>query len=601
MRRRFEKTLPGQKQLKFARFRADKLFMDDITKSISNYWVTGTSNRSIAFRKTPRSSVPAWLVAGLLLQCCVGSALGASSTVTLNNYDALQPIFYLTSGTLAPVGTYVELLGGPIGGPLAPVASSSNGAGEFRIDNPGYFDAGIGVIPGVTANGLAEFQLRAWTSADSYADATYRGQTTIWQQLTGSWDSNAAPPQPPSGPPAQIPSAIVIAPAGAVLTLLSSPASGGQATANPPPGSGGQYVKGTSVTLTASAAGGYRFASWSGVPAGAENRNPLSGFIMDGDKTVTAKFVLVLQIVTQPGSVSIPIGASASFSVVATPPGSLQYQWRKNGNNLADSATCTGTRTATLVVSNAQREDAGSYDVVVTLGADSVTSQAATLTVIAPVRVAIGRSAAGGGLVLSLLDGTPGSQYAIEATDNFLTWTPVFTGTANVAGTFVWPIPFEASRSQRYFRAAAAPSIDSLKATIRLNNWDSNQAIYYQTLGSLAQVGTMVELMAGPVGGSMSPVYSSSTGNPFVFTLGNPGYFDAGIGIVPLLAANAWAQFQLLAWQGAATYDAAPVRGQSTIFQEQTGSWNSQAIPPAPPTGPALNLTAPVVIQNVMP
>ncbi|GAB5558935.1 MAG: hypothetical protein SynsKO_05820 [Synoicihabitans sp.] len=79
---------------------------------------------------------------------------------------------------------------------------------------------------------------------------------------------------------------------------------------------------------------------------------------------------------TQPESQSANQGTSVTFTVVATGTEPLSYQWRKGGVNI-DGAT-----SATLQLANVQPADAADYDVVVTNSVDTVTSAAATLTVV---------------------------------------------------------------------------------------------------------------------------------------------------------------------------------------------------------------------------
>ncbi|HEU4399524.1 MAG TPA: PQQ-dependent sugar dehydrogenase [Actinomycetota bacterium] len=82
------------------------------------------------------------------------------------------------------------------------------------------------------------------------------------------------------------------------------------------------------------------------------------------------------QIGAQPQDVTVGIGGSASFSVVAsgTPP--LGYQWRRNGANIPGA---TGT---SYTLTNAQAADNGArFSVVVTNQYGSVTSREALLTV----------------------------------------------------------------------------------------------------------------------------------------------------------------------------------------------------------------------------
>ncbi len=83
-------------------------------------------------------------------------------------------------------------------------------------------------------------------------------------------------------------------------------------------------------------------------------------------------------ITTPPASQAVTAGQSAAFSVTASGTATLKYQWRFNGTNLA------GATNATLARSNVQTTNAGSYTVVVTNVAGSVTSAVATLTVLVP-------------------------------------------------------------------------------------------------------------------------------------------------------------------------------------------------------------------------
>lgn len=81
-------------------------------------------------------------------------------------------------------------------------------------------------------------------------------------------------------------------------------------------------------------------------------------------------------ITSQPVSATVASGGSASFSVTAT--GATGYQWVFNNNNIGGA---TGT---THTIANATSANAGSYRVVVSNGAGSVSSDTVTLTVNAP-------------------------------------------------------------------------------------------------------------------------------------------------------------------------------------------------------------------------
>ena len=58
----------------------------------------------------------------------------------------------------------------------------------------------------------------------------------------------------------------------------------------------------------------------------------------------------------------------------------LTYQWQRNGMNLSDGAKYSGSTTASLRVVAVMREDEGNFTCVVTNAVDSITSNAAELT-----------------------------------------------------------------------------------------------------------------------------------------------------------------------------------------------------------------------------
>jgi hypothetical protein len=83
-------------------------------------------------------------------------------------------------------------------------------------------------------------------------------------------------------------------------------------------------------------------------------------------------------ITTQPQSVTVAVGGTATFSVTASGDPPLSYQWRRNNTDLA------GKTDSTLTLINVQATNAGTYSVVVSHGADSVTSSNALLRVLVP-------------------------------------------------------------------------------------------------------------------------------------------------------------------------------------------------------------------------
>lgn len=85
-------------------------------------------------------------------------------------------------------------------------------------------------------------------------------------------------------------------------------------------------------------------------------------------------------ITTQPSSVTLTAGSTATFSVAATGTGALSYQWHFNNSPIS------GATGSSYIFSNVQSAHQGGYKVVVSNSAGSATSATATLTVTVPVQ-----------------------------------------------------------------------------------------------------------------------------------------------------------------------------------------------------------------------
>jgi choice-of-anchor B domain-containing protein len=92
-------------------------------------------------------------------------------------------------------------------------------------------------------------------------------------------------------------------------------------------------------------------------------------------------FNLCPAITQQPASQQAVAGSSAMFTVLASAPGALSYQWSKDNVPLADGSGVSGATTATLVLTGVDLSDAGSYDCLVTASCGSILSNAAILDV----------------------------------------------------------------------------------------------------------------------------------------------------------------------------------------------------------------------------
>ncbi len=143
-----------------------------------------------------------------------------------------------------------------------------------------------------------------------------------------------------------------------------------------------------------------------------------------------------LSITTQPGSQSVTEGQTASFSVAATGSGTLTYQWQQSTDS-GDSWTDISGATNTIYTITTTTADMSGYQYhcVVTDGSNnSVTSQAATLTVTAATVSVTGVSLDKTELSLTV-GGTETLTATVapdNATDKTVTWTSSDSAVATV-------------------------------------------------------------------------------------------------------------------------------------------------------------------------
>jgi hypothetical protein len=169
----------------------------------------------------------------------------------------------------------------------------------------------------------------------------------------------------------------------------------------------------------------------------------------------TVTVVAPPSISAQPGNLSQCVGTNANFSVTASGTG-LTYQWRKGGSNI------TGATTSAYTISNIQTTDAGSFDVVISSGNCSATSNAATLTVNVLPTITLGanpsvcKGTTTTSLTYSATTGSP-DQYSVNY--NATAEAAGFLDVTNIAlpGTISLTVP-------------ANPSVITYSATLTVRN-----------------------------------------------------------------------------------------------------------------------------------
>jgi hypothetical protein len=132
---------------------------------------------------------------------------------------------------------------------------------------------------------------------------------------------------------------------------------------------------GSSTPVTATAEASHRFTGWSGPGFPATQSNPLIVHDVMSDLKVTASFMPAgPMIVAAPANQTVKLGATVTFTVMASGLGTLHYQWSKNGT-LVPGATASSYTTSSTTLD----DDGAVFSVAVSDDFGSVTASA-TLT-----------------------------------------------------------------------------------------------------------------------------------------------------------------------------------------------------------------------------
>lgn len=110
------------------------------------------------------------------------------------------------------------------------------------------------------------------------------------------------------------------------------------------------------------------------------------GSVISSNATLTVLFPP--SFISQPANQDVVLSSNVSFAATASGTEPLRYQWQKNGINLIDSGPVSGSTTTNLTIANAQTNDAGSYQLIVTNDYGSVTGAVAVLSILVPAAIA---------------------------------------------------------------------------------------------------------------------------------------------------------------------------------------------------------------------
>lgn len=194
-------------------------------------------------------------------------------------------------------------------------------------------------------------------------------------------------------------------------------------------------------------------------------------------------------IATQPSSQTIGKNADATFSVTANGTSPLSYQWRFN------AASISGATASVYSRSHVQASDVGSYSVVVTNIAGTVTSDDATLT-LSPCSIHLLNIVSNfdGSLALTWSTDT-GNAYTLQTKDNLsdAQWTMFGT---YVADNSILTVSLARTNAQKFYRLASDCTQSETAGFVELSlpgNSDSYVSVpFVRTPAASGSVGTVV-------------------------------------------------------------------------------------------------------------
>jgi glucose/arabinose dehydrogenase len=116
----------------------------------------------------------------------------------------------------------------------------------------------------------------------------------------------------------------------------------------------------------------YNYSNWA---HGGSQTQTISTPVNNTSYTANFAVSALPAITSQPQSITVAPGSSATFSVTASGAAPLSYQWKKNGTNIS------GATSSSYTIASVTTASAGNFSVAVSNSSGTVTSNNATLTV----------------------------------------------------------------------------------------------------------------------------------------------------------------------------------------------------------------------------
>lgn len=268
-----------------------------------------------------------------------------------------------------------------VGVPIAGIGFGINGPG---VGQPGSWVVGGSIPPGLnfsglTAPGSLNISNLALTGTPT-AGGTYLVTLQGWENANRK--GNGSPIYPytivVAGAAAAVAPVFTAQPGGQTVDVGGGAVFSAAATGTPSPGF--QWLKDGAAIAGATNAS-YTLAAVRSVDAGAyavvatNSAGSVTSSPAQLAVTATAPPAVAPVFTTPPSAQTIVVGGSVTFTAVATGAPAPVFQWTKDGAAVAGATNTSYTLTAAAIA------DTGSYAVVATNSAGSVTSAAARLTV----------------------------------------------------------------------------------------------------------------------------------------------------------------------------------------------------------------------------